>query len=204
MISPDFRAAERRGRTRYRIRIPFTLKGNGDPVQGTTRNISLLGISAYSKGPVDQVRPVDCCLEIPASSGRQVIARGTVTRCHPMAHPNPDGSFEIGVFFREFRLEDEKTLTHYLESVSSKEQAEIATAYKELKKKLADRKRRKQAELRKKRLKRLARLRKKQWREADVRKKKLARAAKKAAARKPSAASKKPAASKARPAPKKR
>jgi hypothetical protein len=147
--------------------MPFTLKNDGEEIQGMTRNVSLLGISAYSQTGIDQVQEVECHLQIPETS-REIIANGTVTRCHPLQEPHPDGPFEVGVFFKSFEPKGELNLVEYLKAVSDKEQAEITVAYRELKKKLAARKRRKKTELLRKKKRRAERLRKRRLRLAAI------------------------------------
>lgn len=143
--------AERRLRTRYKVRVPFTLKADGQEVRGTTRNVSLLGISAYANSSISQVQQVQCLLDLPQRS-HPLLAHGTVIRCEPVGQPHPDGTYEIGVFFKEFPGRGELDLTHFLEHVQEDEHSAIQAGYRALKQRLAARKRRKRlAALRKRR-----------------------------------------------------
>ncbi|MBI3322817.1 MAG: PilZ domain-containing protein [Candidatus Omnitrophica bacterium] len=155
-----FPGTERRLRTRYKVRVPFTLKSNGAEVHGKTRNISLLGISAYSDSSVSQVQPVQCLLDLPQRS-QPLIANGTVIRCEPLSQAHPDGGYEIGVFFKEFEGQGETDLTRFLEGVLDEERSAIRAGYRALKQRLAARKRRKKAEALRKRKRMLKRRRRK-------------------------------------------
>lgn len=152
---------ERRNRTRFRIRLPFVLKNNGQEVQGTTRNISLLGIASYTHQPIEPARPVICLLELPHRPANPVCARGTVIRCAPAAESHPDGSFETGVFFKEFDGEGETILSKYLHRILQREETAIRAGYKAFRKKIAARKRRKRYEELRKKKKRSERLKRK-------------------------------------------
>ena len=156
-----FRGADRRMRARYKVRVPFLLRSNGQEVHGTTRNISLLGISATADSPVQQVQPVQCVLSLPQSA-RPLVAHGTVIRCEALSHPGGEGSHEIGVFFKEFEGTGESELSRFLYRVSQEEQNAIRAGYRILKQKAVARKRRKRLEALEKRRRRLRRIRRKQ------------------------------------------
>ena len=159
---------ERRLRTRYKVRVPFTLRIDGQEVQGTTRNISLLGISAYSNSSVSQIQPVECLLDLPPHS-RPLIANGTVIRCEPLEQSHPDGTHEIGVFFKEFQGQGEADLTRFLEGVLDDERSAIQAGYRALKQRLAARKRRKRLAALRKRRRMLKRQRRKRMLERQKR-----------------------------------
>ena len=181
---------DRRLRARYRVRLPFTLNiENQEPIHGLTRNISLLGISAYAQQPAQQVKPIETILELP-NGNPSVSVTGTVIRCQPLEQPNPDGPYEIGIFFKAFREDGEARLSDYLAKVSSDEKAEILAGYRELKQRMAARKKKKQLELRRKKQRKLKRLAVKKKKEVLAKKKKAAKARKKAAKRTTSSAKK--------------
>lgn len=171
-----FQGAERRLRARYRVRVPFVVKSSTEQIRGTTRNISLLGISAYADHPLPAVQPVQCYLELPRIS-RPIIANGTVIRCESLSEPHPDGPYELGIFFKGFQKPGETTLARFLHQIERQEQAEIKVGYLALKKRLAQRRRRKQMEELRRRRRRQERLRRRrlrlarQKRLADQRKK---------------------------------
>ncbi|MBI3318446.1 MAG: PilZ domain-containing protein [Candidatus Omnitrophica bacterium] len=154
-----FRGPERRLRARFRVRLPFVLRSDGQQIRGATRNVSLLGISAYGEGPLNQVQAVQCVLELPAGNN-PVVANGTVIRCRPLQEAHPDGSYELGVFFKEFQQQGETALSKFLDRVSLDEREAIQEGYRALKQRLADRKRRKRLKERRKQLRRQRRLRK--------------------------------------------
>jgi len=158
-----FRGAERRLRTRYRVRVPFVLKGADSQVRGTTRNISLLGISAYAESPLNQVQPVQCLLRIP-SKAEPLAVQGTVIRCQPLEAPHADGPYEIGVFFKEFQGDAETELIKFLNQVVTEEQNAIKEGYRELKQRLTARRRRKRTEAARKPRRKKERLRKRRLR----------------------------------------
>ncbi len=158
-----FKGNDRRMRTRYKVRVPFVLKSNGEEVHGTTRNLSLLGISAYSDSSITQIQPVQCHLNLPNSSS-PLVAHGTVIRCEPLAQPNKDGSHEIGVFFKEFEGTGESDLSKFLRQVSQEERNAIEAGYRALKQRAAARVRRKRLEALEKRRRKLRRLRKRRQR----------------------------------------
>ena len=164
------RGTERRLRTRYKVRVPFVLKNNGPEVRGTTRNISLLGISAYSDSSVSQVQPVQCVMSLPDSQ-KPLIANGTVIRCEPLDQPNPDGSHEVGVFFKQFEGTGEGDLLRFLDRVLQQEQNAIQAGYRALKQRIAERKKRKRTEALEKRKRKLRRLRRRQAKLAKAKKK---------------------------------
>jgi len=169
-----FGEAERRLRARYKVRVPFVLKSSGHEVRGTTRNISLLGISAYSDSQVSQVQPVQCVMSLPEFQ-RPLIANGTVIRCEPLDLPNPDGSHEIGIFFKQFEGTGEGDLLKFLDHVLQQEQSAIQAGYRALKQRIAARKKRKQMEALEKKKRKLKRLRRRQAKLAKAKKKKRAR-----------------------------
>ena len=140
-----FRGDERRLRTRYRIRVPFLVKGANGQVRGITRNISLLGISAYAESSLPQVQPVQCLLELPSKS-EPLKVQGTVIRCHPLETPHADGPYELGIFFKEFQGAGETELIKFLNQVALDDQIAIKDGYRELKARLAARRRKKRTE----------------------------------------------------------
>lgn len=155
-----FRGVDRRMRARYKVRVPFVLRSNGHEVRGTTRNISLLGISACTDSPLQQVQAVQCLLNLPEGS-RPLVANGTVIRCEPLPQPGGEGSHEIGVFFKEFEGTGESELSRFLTRVSQQEQSAIRAGYRALRQKAADRKRRRRLEALERRRRKLKRLRRK-------------------------------------------
>ena len=181
--------ADRRLRTRYKVRVPFTLRTDGQEVRGTTRNISLLGASAYSDSPVSRVQAVECLLELPQNP-QPLVASGTVIRCQPLEQPHPDGAYEIGVFFKEFRAQGESELVRFLKQIVDDEQAAIQAGYRALKQRLAARKRRKRLAALRKHRRMLKRLRRKRMLERQKRLRKKGRRgrppSKKGSRRKPS------------------
>ena len=162
------RDSERRLRTRYKVRVPFTLRIDGQEVRGTTRNVSLLGISAYSNSSVSQIQQVQCLLNLPQRP-QPLIANGTVIRCAPLEQAHPDGTHEIGVFFKEFQGQGESELTRFLEQVQDDEHSAIQAGYRALKQRLAARKRRKRLAARRKHRRMLKRLRRRRLRERQER-----------------------------------
>ncbi len=159
-------------RARYKVQVPFLLKSNGQEVRGTTRNISLLGISALSESSVSQVQPVQCLLDLP-NVPQPLIAHGTVIRCEPVSRKLPEGSHEIGVFFKEFEGTGETDLTRFLTQVLQDEQSAIQAGYRALKQRVADRKKRKRMEALEKRKRKLKRLRRRKARLEKQKKLKL-------------------------------
>lgn len=157
--SPDRRVADRRMRARYKVQVPFLLKSNGQEIRGTTRNISLLGISAHSDSPVSQVQPVQCLLTLPDYE-QPLVANGTVIRCEPLPSPGQEGSHEIGVFFKEFQGTGEADLSKFLSNVLQEEQDAIQAGYRALKQRVAARKKRKKKEALEKRKRKLQRMKK--------------------------------------------
>lgn len=185
-----FQGPERRLRTRYRVRIPFLLKAVEEtvpPVRGTTRNISLLGISAYTESSMNPAQPVQCLLEFP-SKPQPLVAQGTIIRCAPLETPHPDGPYEVGVFFKAFQGNGEKELVKFLQEAAQQEQAAIQDGYRELKRRLAQRRRKKRLEALRKQRRRQARLRKRRLRLA--RQKRLAKKRKQAEAKRQAEAKK--------------
>lgn len=158
-----FGGQDRRLRARYKVRVPFVLQSNGPEVPGMTRNVSLLGISAYSNMPISGVQPVQCLLNLPDRS-KPLVAYGTVIRCEPLREPHPDGTHEVGVFFKEFEASGENELLTFLRGVLQEEQSAIRAGYKALKERLAARRRRKRLEDGRKQRRRLERLRRKRLR----------------------------------------
>lgn len=158
-----FRGTERRLRARFRIRIPFVLRSNGHEVRGITRNVSLLGISAYTDAPMPQVQPVQCVLELPKQP-KPLIANGTVIRCESLTQPHPDGPYEMGVFFKGFPEGGEPILSRFLDQLAREDREAIKTGYRLLQQRVAERRRRKRLEAERKRRRRLARLRRRRLR----------------------------------------
>lgn len=174
-----FRGRDRRLRTRFRARIPFVLKSNSQQVRGITSNISLLGISAYTEGPLGPVQPVQCALEVPQLR-QPIVAMGTVIRCEALREPHLDGPYQVGIFFKEFEARGESTLARFLEELQHKEQEAIQAGYRDLKKRLTDRLRRKKMEALRKRRRRQERLRRRRLRLAKLKRLKAMRRKKKA------------------------
>ncbi len=144
-------------RARYKVQVPFVLKSNGHEVRGITRNISLLGISAHSDSSVSQVQSVQCVLTLPSFS-QPLIAKGTVIRCEPLSEALPEGSHEIGVFFKEFEGSGETDLSKFLSQVLQEEQSAIQAGYRALKQRVAARKKKKKMEALKRKKRTLKRL----------------------------------------------
>lgn len=176
----SFRGRERRLRTRFRARIPFVLKSDSQEVRGITSNISLLGISAYTNGPLGPVQPVQCVLEVPENR-QPIVAHGTVIRCEALREPHSDGPYQMGVFFKEFETRGESTLARLLEELQRKEQEAIQAGYRDLKKRLLDRKRRKELEALRKLRRRQARLKRRKRRLEKLKRLKALRRKKKKA-----------------------
>lgn len=154
---------DRRLRTRFRIRLPFVLKINSQEVRGFTRNLSLLGISAYTRQSISPVEAVQCFLELPKEA-HPVVATGTVIRCQPLSEAHPDGSYEMGVFFKGFQANGEAAVARFLSRIEREEQAQIKAGFEALKKRLAARKRRKKLEILRKKRRRQERLRRRRQR----------------------------------------
>lgn len=170
---------ERRLRTRFRVRVPFVLKGNGQEVRGTTRNISLLGISAYTQGPLPMVQPVQCLLELPQEP-QPLTVNGTVIRCEQLSEAHPDGPYEVGVFFKEFQKRGETALLKYLEQMAQEERSAIKEGYQILQQRIIARRRRKQLEELHKKRRRAERLRRRRLRLARLKRLKAQRLARRA------------------------
>ena len=168
-----FRGPDRRLRTRFRIQIPFLLKGDSQEVQGITRNVSLLGISAFANASFPQAQPVRCILNL-SSPAKPIVAHGTIIHCEPLPQPVPEGSHEIGVFFKEFEETGEPMLARFLEQLVHKEEEALKAGYRALKQKLAIRKRRKRLEELRKQRRRLARLRRRRQRLEKLRRQRRA------------------------------
>ena len=158
-----FQRQDRRLRARYKVRVPFMLRKNGQEVSGITRNVSLLGISAYSNTSAGEVHPVECLLNLP-NRPTPLIAHGTVIRSEALSDPHPDGSYEIGVFFKEFEGSGEAELSRFLQQVLQDEQSAIQAGYKALKERLAARRKKRQLEEQKKQKRRKERLRRRRLR----------------------------------------
>ena len=161
---------ERRNRMRFRVRLSFILRNDGQEVRGTTRNVSLLGIAAYTVGSLPPAQPVECFLELPGHD-KPLVAKGTVIRCTMLSETHPDGPYETGVFFKEFEGKGETTLTKYLEKIVRKEEAAIHAGYKAFRERLTARKRRRRLEELQKKKRRAQRLRRKRDRLARQKRK---------------------------------
>ncbi len=155
------RSRERRGKIRFRVRLPFTLRSNGLEIHGATRNLSLLGIAGYSHTSLALGQAVDCQVEIPKAL-TPITAHGTIVRCDPLTEPNPDGTHELGVFFRTFDPNQETLLTRYLRKLSRAEESAIQAGYRAFQEKLKARRRRKRLEALQKKRRALARKKKRQ------------------------------------------
>jgi len=175
----DFQGTERRLRTRYRVRVPFVLKGAAEESHGITRNISLLGISAYADSPISQVQPVQCVLNVPEIK-HPLLVQGTVIRCEALPEAHPDGPYEVGVFFKEFPGTTETELTQFLNRIAQEEYSAIQAGYKVLKQRIAARKRRKRTEELQKKKRKAERLRKRRLRLAKERRRAAQRERKRA------------------------
>jgi len=185
-----FKVLDRRLRTRFRIELPFTLKNGGQSISGRSRNVSILGISAYTSASLPQAQSVQCLLEIPGES-KPIVVNGTIIRCHLLDSPTPEGSYEVGVFFKEFQDSGEAILSEYLRQIESKEEAALKAGYKALKRKVVERQRRKRAERFQKQRRRLARLRKRRQKLAKQKRLLAQRNRKRRASRRVSAQQKK-------------
>ena len=168
-----FEGPERRLRARFRTRVPFVLKSNGTEVRGTTRNVSLLGISAFMEKSFSPGQSVQCILELPLGMESPVIATGTIIRSESASFAQPEGDQEVGVFFREFQEKGEGILSRYLRQIAREEQETVKKGYKLLRERIAARKKRKRTEMLLKKKRRAERLRRRKQRLA--RHKKLAR-----------------------------
>lgn len=166
---------ERRGRMRFRVRLPFVLRNDGQEVRGVTRNVSLLGIASYTQGPLSPAQPVQCFLEL-SSRSQPIVANGTIIRCTMLTESHPDGPYETGVFFKEFEGRGETTLTRYLERIVRKEETAIRAGYKAFRQKLAARRRRRRLEELRKKKRRVERLRRRRQRLAREKRRKSAHA----------------------------
>lgn len=158
-----FRREDRRLRARYKVRVPFLLRKNGQEVSGVTRNVSLLGISAYSNSSAGEVHPVECLLNLP-NRASPLVAHGTVIRSEVLPDPHPDGNYEIGVFFKEFEGTGEAELSRFLQQVLQDEQSAVQAGYKALKERLTARRRKRRLEEQKKQKRRKERLRRRKLR----------------------------------------
>ena len=182
MTTAIFSGPDRRHRTRYRVRIPFVLKGGDKEIRGQTRNVSLLGISGYATGPMDAVLPVQCVLNLSEGYGSMTV-NGTVIRCEPLSQPTTDGNYEVGVFFKEFQERGETTLEEFLLKVGHQEEDAIKQGYLLLKQRQLARRKKKRVEALKKRRRQQARIRKKKLAQKKKTAKKSARAKVKSSAR---------------------
>ena len=158
-----FKNVDRRLRNRYKARLPLTLKNNGQEIHGVTRNISLLGVSAFSFSPSSQFQPVQCLLHLPHQV-QPLIVHGTVIRSEPLSAPHPDGTHETGIFFKGFERGGEETLSKFLHQILDEEHAAIQAGYQSLKQRAAARLRRKQQEVKRKNKRRKERFQRKQLR----------------------------------------
>jgi hypothetical protein len=132
---------DRRLRRRQDARIPFVLSTEqGDEAHGFTRNVSLLGISGYTHAPFKEAQPVRCRLNIPGDP-QPIVAHGAVIYCRPLSQPHPEGTYGIGVFFREFEGSGEAKLSTHLQELRQKEQAQLEAAYQDYKRHMAAKKR---------------------------------------------------------------
>ena len=162
-----FEGHERRLRARFRARLSFVLKSNGTEFRGTTRNVSLLGISAYMGESLSPGQSVQCVLELPSSMDSPIVVQGTVIRSERSSFQQPEGDHEVGVFFREFQEKGEGILLRYLRQIAREEQETVKKGYRVLRERIAARKKRKHLEALMKKKRRVERLRR--------RKKRLAR-----------------------------
>ncbi len=175
MSTISTRGSERRLRARFRVHLPFILKSNDQEIHGTTRNISMLGISAYTRSPLEVSQPVHCFMKLPQAP-QPLVAGGTVIYCEPLPEAHPEGSYETGLFFKEFQDKGESTLASFLEQVRQNEQKAIQAGYVVFQKRLADRRKRKRLKaLEKNRRKRARLLRKKKLLKKKLSKRKRAK-----------------------------
>ncbi len=165
-----FVGPDRRLRARFRVRVPFVLRGRGQEMRGMTRNVSLLGISAYGDGPSPLAESTECILELSRQPLSTITAHGTVIRSEALPEVHPDGSYEVGVFFKEFEKKSESILSKFLGRVSASEEVAIQKGYLALKQRIAARRRRKLLEQRRKLRLRQERLRRRKRRLAKQKK----------------------------------
>ena len=163
------RGTDRRLRARFRVSLPLLIKGPHQEIEGVSRNVSLLGVLAYAKGPFSQGDPVQCVVELPSES-KPAVANGTIIHCETLASPVPEGSHEVGIFFKEFQERGESTLAKFLEQIAHKEESALKAGFQALKQKLTARKRRKQLEALQKRRRKQKRLRRRRQRLAREKK----------------------------------
>jgi len=116
-------------------------------------------------------------------SQKPLVANGTVIRCEPLAQPSPDGSHEIGVFFKQFEGTGEGDLLKFLDRVLHQEQSAIQAGYRALKQRVADRKKRKRLEALEKRKRKLRRLKRRRAKLAKAKAKAKKKRAQKRSAR---------------------
>ena len=88
----------------------------------------------------------------------------------PLPQTLPEGSHEIGVFFKEFEGTGETDLTRFLNEVLHQEQNAIQAGYRALKQRVAARRKKKRLEALEKRRRKLKRMRRKQARLAKQKK----------------------------------
>lgn len=140
----------RRGR-RITVSLPVTLETKEGTLQGTTRNISLLGALVELDRELPLGTAVTARLALP--NGTSVEARGLLVRCESLGSP---GHFGAGLFFNAFSEGSEAPLGRWIDEVLERQRQEAERYFEEREKvrqaKLE--KKRKEKELHKKRRKR--------------------------------------------------
>lgn len=172
--------SEHRRRIRFRATLPVRIHTNQGEIQGETRNVSLLGVSAIATTAAPQGAAATAEIDLPRG-GPPIRMEGTIIRSIPLNLPG-DTRHEVGFFALSYQNRDEKRLSAYLKHLQLVEFAAIKAGYKAMQAKIRAREAKKRALLlaRRRRLaRRLARRRR-----AKLRRLKLAAARRaKAAAR---------------------
>lgn len=167
--------SERRRRIRFRATLPVRIHTDGMEIQGQTRNVSLLGVSAIAERPAVQGTAATAELDLPGTSGPPIrISEGSIVRSIPLNLPG-EPQYEVGVFALKYHGQDEARLSQYLEQLQMAEYAAVRAGYKALREKIRLREQRKRALL-------LAKRRRRKLRLAKRRRRALAAARRKAAA----------------------
>ena len=151
---------EDRRRIRYRATLPLRVRSASGEIQGETRNVSLLGVSAIMSRPLAPSTEVTAEIDLPGG-GVPIRMEGAIVRSTPLNLPG-ETRYEVGVFAVKFHDQDDARLSQYLDQLQMAEYAVIRAGYKAMQLKIRQRKARKRALLLAKRrrlAKRLARRR---------------------------------------------
>jgi len=128
---------------RFHVTLPIRIHTPSGEIQGQTRNISLLGVSAVTSQPAVPNTDIQAELDIP-SGGPPIRVEGTVIRSTPLDLPG-DSRYEVGLFAMRFPGDDAARLISYLEQLQTEEAAVIKAGYKSMRLKIRQRLARKRA-----------------------------------------------------------